>query len=480
MKWTWLVLLLLVVVGCDVHSGDDDDDDARGDGAVTRDAAVRDASSPTGRDGSVSLPDTGVGLPEEDGGDEDGGGPGRPTYACDPDNGGIALPAGFCAVVFAHDLGRARQLTVTPSGDVYVAIGNLPSENSTGDIAALRDSDGDFRADVVEHFGSGGGNGVQWRGGQLYFAQDDRVVRYALPDGELAPTAEPESIVLGLPATGDHYAKTLVLDGNDLYVNIGSATNSCQENNRQLESPGKDPCPELEERAGVWRFAADQLNQTPVDGARFVKGTRNLVALTLHPTDGALWAVQQGRDQLYENWPALYSKSDDMRLPSEELLRLEQGGDYGWPYCYHDELLGRMVLAPEYGGDAVMAGRCMDVEEPVTVYPAHWAALSIAFYTGTQFPARYRNGAFIAFHGSRFDPQAPTDMVPGYNVVFQPFLGGQPNGMFEEFASGFAGDARPLPDEAEHRPVGLAVMPDGSLLISDDVGGTVWRVFHTR
>src|SRR5689334_16112747 len=201
MKWTWLVsILLLTLVGCEVSSGDDDDDHARGDAAVTRDAAVRDASSPPGRDGSVSLPDTGVGTPEEDGGDEDGGSAPHPTYACDPDNGGIALPSGFCAVVFAHDLGRARQLTVTPSGDVYVAIGNRPDENSTGDVAALRDSDGDFRADVIEHFGTTGGNSVQWRNDQLYFAQDDRVVRYALPDGELLPPAEPDAIVLGLPS----------------------------------------------------------------------------------------------------------------------------------------------------------------------------------------------------------------------------------------------------------------------------------------
>jgi glucose/arabinose dehydrogenase len=439
---------------------------------------VRDASSP--RDGSVR--DTGVRDDEDSGSDEsdeDAGEPG-PKVACDSDNGGIELPAGFCALVYADGLGRARQLATTPAGDLYVAVSNAPDGSTKGEIVALRDSDGDLRADRVERFGDTGGNGILWKNGQLFFAQNERVLRYDVPDGTLLPSTDPVTIVTDLPATGDHYAKAIVLQGMDLYVNIGSPSNSCQQNNRTLESPGIDPCTELDNRAGVWRFNATLVEQEQADGSRFVRGARNLTAITLHP-DGALYAVNNGRDQLYENWPSLYTMLDDQRLPAEEMFRLEEGADYGWPYCYYDDVLGRPVLAPEYGGDGVMAGRCGELEEgPIAVFPAHWAALSMLFYDSDQFPARYRGGAFIAFHGSRFEPQAATDDVPGYNVVFQPFSNGSPNGAFEEFATGFAGDGRPLPEQAKHRPVGLAVGRDGSLFVSDDVGGRIWRVFYER
>ena len=371
--WLWLVLGLVAVpgvIGCDIDS---DDDDTRSDASAGRDGAVGGSGGSGASDGAVTRDsgrdDDDARVDETD--DEDAG-PGRPQIACDEDNGGISLPSSFCAVVFADELGRARHLTVTPSGDVYVAIANAPDGSSKGQIVALRDSDGDQRADRIERFGDDGGNGIVWRGGQLYFAPDDRVLRYALADGVLVPTGNPDTIVSGLPIEGDHKAKTIVLEGDDLYVNIGSATNSCQQNNRALESPGIDPCPELDTRAGVWRFNADAVDQEQVDGARFVRGGRNLTALALH-TSGVLYAVQNGRDQLYENWPMLYSPLDDERTPSEELFRLDEGADYGWPYCYHDEILGRKVLAPEYGGDAVMAGRCADVEEPLSVLPAHWA-----------------------------------------------------------------------------------------------------------
>jgi glucose/arabinose dehydrogenase len=476
MKWLLLVLGISSVFACEI--GDDDDDDpGRGDAAQARDGAVgRDASSPG--DGAVAR-DTGT--RDEDSGsderDEDAGGSG-PMVDCDTDNGAIDLPPGFCAVVFANGLGRARHLAVTPAGDLYVAVANSLDGSTLGSVVALRDSDGDLRADRVERFGDAGGNGVLWQDGKLFFAQNDRVERYDLPSGELVPAGEPVTVVRDLPITGDHYAKSIVLKGSDLYVNIGSATNSCQQVNRTLESPGIDPCTELDTRAGVWRFNAALVEQAQADGARFVRGARNLTAIALNPDDSAMYAVNNGRDQLYENWPSLYTMLDDQRLPSEELFRVVEGNDYGWPYCYYDELLGRAVLAPEYGGDGVMVGRCADLDDPLTVYPAHWAALGMVFYDEAHFPARYRGGAFIAFHGSRFEPQAPTDDVPGYNVVFQPFLDGSPNGAFEEFAVGFAGDARPLPEQAAHRPVGLAVAPDGSLYIGDDVGGRIWRVFY--
>lgn len=400
---------------------------------------------------------------------EDEGGP-----ACVED-GSITLPAGFCATVFAEGLGPARHIAVSPSGDVFVAIADQ-LDGTRGGVVALRDEDGDGASDRRETFAGRGGNGIAWHQDRLYFAQNDRIVRYRMPDGVLAPDEAPEVVVSGLPNVGNHNAKTVVVtDAGDLFVNMGSATNACQEEDRVPGSPGIDPCPELAVRAGIWRFDGDATDQVEDDGERYATGTRNANALALD-SYGTLWAAVNGRDQLYDNWPELYTPEDELRLPSEEILRVAEGADYGWPYCYHDPDLDRMVLAPEYGGDGTTADYCASVEEPTAVLPAHWAPLGMIFYRGQQFPARYRGGMFIANHGSWAEPQATTP--PGYDVVFVPASAGEVRGTYERFAEGFAGDARPLPQAAEHRPVGVAEAPDGSIYISDDVGGTIWRVYY--
>jgi glucose/arabinose dehydrogenase len=412
-----------------------------------------------------------------DGGDapDDGG-----STVCDEGNGSITLPDGFCATVFADNLGLARHMAVTPSGDVFVAINNS-RDGALGEVIALRDEDGDGRSDVMEAFSDAGGNGIAWRDGQLYFAQDDQVLRYDMPDGELLPTADPEVVVSGLPANADHLSKSIAIsDAGELMVNIGSASNSCQVQNRAQESLGRDPCPELDIRAGVWSFDADGVDQIQEDGVRFGEGLRNMVALAFHPVTGALFGVQNGRDQLYDSWPDVFAPEDEIDLPSEEVFLID-GGDtpYGWPYCYHDPFLDQKLLAPEYGGDGVTVGECADVVQPDYAFPAHWAPLGNMFYTGEMFPERYQDGMFVAFHGSRFEPNATGDL-PGYNVVFLPFDGDLPaQGDFEVFADDFAGDARPLPDEAEHRPVAMAQGPDGEMYISDDHGGRIWRVVYT-
>jgi glucose/arabinose dehydrogenase len=400
----------------------------------------------------------------------------RAAVTCDSDNGGLTLPAGFCAVVVAKGLGRARHLVVRPNGDIYVARNNPPTGTVRG-VIALRDRDGDGKADVQESFGATGGNGIAWRSGALYHAPNDRIIRWDLPDSLLVPRSAALDIVSGLPANGDHVSKTVVLDGSGgMYVNIGSGTNSCQVQDRERESPGKDPCPELAFRAGVWHFDANTPGQTQDDGTRFASELRNMVALAINPSDSALYGMQNGRDQLWPNWPQLFTPRDDALLPAEELFRIEQGKLYGWPYCYYDPIQQKKVLAPEYGGDGNAVGRCSTRENPIDDYPAHWAPLGMLFYTGTQFPAKYQGGLFIAFHGSRFDPtQQPAG--PGYQVTFTPFTGGNPTGNFETFADGFAG-GNPTPTGAAHRPVGLAQGPDGSLYVSDDKGGWVWRIVY--
>ncbi|MDQ3500171.1 MAG: PQQ-dependent sugar dehydrogenase [Actinomycetota bacterium] len=263
-----------------------------------------------------------------------------------------------------------------------------------------------------------------------------------------------------------------------MYVNIGSASNSCQVENRVLMSPGIDPCPELPVRAGVWAFPAGRLGQTQSDCVRHATGLRNMVALALHPVSGNLWGAQNGRDQLFENWPNLYTFEDDLVLPAEELFNIVRGGDYGWPYCYYDPFLALKVLAPEYGGDGEIQGRCTEALDPNEVFPAHWAPLSMVFGQDLRFPASYQRGAFIAFHGSRFEPELQPQ-GPGYNVAFVPFArDAVVTDAWTDFADGFAGPSTNLPEDAEHRPVGLAVGPDGSLYVSDDVGGRIWKITY--
>jgi glucose/arabinose dehydrogenase len=288
----------------------------------------------------------------------------------------------------------------------------------------------------------------------------------------------PEVIVSGMPATGDHVTKTIVVtDDGTLFVNLGSASDVCQVVNRQVASPGVDPCPELPVRAGVWRYDANLPGQVHGTSARFATGTRNMVALALNPENGGLYGVQHGRDNLNLYWPALFTPQDQAELPSEEFFRILGDAEYGWPYCYHDPRQNLKVLAPEYGGNGTVVGRCATMQQPLLTFPAHWAPNGLHFYAGEQFPGKYRGGAFVAFHGGFNRPNPFRD--EGYNVVFVPFRNGVPSGDVQVFADGFIGpDAVNLPADADHRPVGVAEGPDGSLYVTDDRGGRIWRILH--
>jgi glucose/arabinose dehydrogenase len=391
--------------------------------------------------------------------------------ACATDLVGISLPAGFCATVFADSLGPARHMVSAPNGDLFVAVGNRGQVR--GGVVALRDSDRDGRADVQRRFGNGGNTGIALANGYLYLDVAPAIVRYPLGAGQLEPSGPPDTLVTGLP-TGGHGSRTFVIDGSSLLVVVGSRTNSCQAADRQLESPGVPDCPELQTRAGIWQFDANRLGQTQANATRFATGIRNAVAFTKHPTTGDLYAMQHGRDQFLQNWPKLYDAKESAEGPSEEFLLVRKGNDYGWPFCYHDREKDREILAPEYGGDKNTQGRCANVTPPITAFPGHWAPNDLMFYTGRQFPEKYRGGAFIAFHGSwNRDPEP----LAGYNVVFNPMVNGRPTKEFEIFADGFAGDTK-QPRGATYRPTGLAQGPDGSLFISDDVKGRIWKVMY--
>jgi glucose/arabinose dehydrogenase len=253
------------------------------------------------------------------------------SLACDAANGGIVLPAGFCAIVVADQVGLARHVTVRPNGDVYVALRRKPDGSDNGGILALRDTDGDGKANRVERFGTLGGTGIAWYQGALYFAADDRVLRYTISGTNLLPSSAPVTIVSGLPAAAEHKAKNITFGSSYLYVNIASGSNSCQVQNRALESPGQDPCPELATRAGVWRFNPSRTGQTQSDGLRFATGLRDMLALAVKPGSGVLYGVQHDRDLLGKNWPRVFTMAQDATTPAEEFVRIRQGDDYGWP-----------------------------------------------------------------------------------------------------------------------------------------------------
>ena len=411
----------------------------------------------------------------------------RPA-GCDEGNAGLTLPAGFCASLFAEGLGHARHLAIAPSGDVFVNTSSSKQGKFTnapgGFIVALRDADKDGHAEIVERFGTayevgkpGGGTGIAVFGDGLFVEVDDAIVRYPLRAGAIVPPGPSEAVLSNLPMDGDHTMHPFAISSQGvLYVNSGSASNSCQVQNRSIESPGQQPCRELTTRAGIWRYDAAKRGQTFSAAERFATGARNTVALAVHPIDGALYAAVHGRDQLSDNWPKLFTDAQNTELPAEVLVRVAGGEDFGWPRCYFDGARGKYFLAPEYGGDGTKEGDCAVKPMPAVTFPAHWAPEAMVFSQGTAFPAAYRDGAFVSFHGSwnRKPRQA------GFLVAFVPYAEGRPAGRSQEFATGFAGPELPAdPAQAAHRPMGLAVGPDGALYVSDDVKGRIWRIIAT-
>ncbi len=333
----------------------------------------------------------------------------------------LRVPAGFHVSVFAQNLQGVRFLALGPGNTVYA------SQPGSGVIVKLPDSNHDGVADnsVIVASGLRGPFGIAFRGDTMYVAEERDVKRFD-PGG-----AAPVTIVPNVPS-GGHSTRTILFgpDGK-LYLAVGSSCNLCDERDSM-------------------RAAVTQLNPDGSGGRIFARGLRNTVGMAFNPTTGQLWGGNNDRDNL----------GDD--LPPEHVNIIKDGRDYGWPECY---LPGKPN--PEYG-----SADCSHVEPPTITIQAHSAPLGLAFYTGTQFPREYRGDAFVTLHGS-WNRSVPT----GAKVVrVEVDSGGRRAVGVEDFIVGWQ-----RPDGSRWgRPVGLLVLPDGSLLVSDDMGGKIWRITYGR
>lgn len=408
----------------------------------------------------------------------------------DKNNGGLILPGNFEAVVVADSIGNSRHITVNDNGDIYAKLAYNDVMNGKGGTVALRDLDNDGKADIIAYFGDyrdigGLPTGVSIYNGYLYTSTVKNVLRNKLKPGELIPESKTEVILTDEDTAlyrHWHTTKPLAFDkeGN-MYVPFGAPTDAAQD--IKTVGPagipggkGLDPAPDLETHAGIWRFDANKTGQTQKDGYKYATGIRSVLGIAWSPLDNSLYCVMNGMDNFHTRYPKIYSSWQAAMLPAEPLLKVTEHSDFGWPYAYYDQLQGKNMLQPGYGGDGKIIGRASKFDTPAIAFPGHWAPMDLLFYQGNQFPERYKKGAFVAFHGS-------TDRSPypqaGYIVCFVPFENGSPTGKWEVFADGFTGvDTVVNTTDARYRPMGLATGPDGSLYISESNKGRIWRIMY--
>jgi glucose/arabinose dehydrogenase len=335
----------------------------------------------------------------------------------------------------------------------------------------LKDKDKDGVYEEKTMFGNYPGTGIGIDGEYFYAASNKGVNRYALnAQGEIADVNTYETIVDGLPDHGRDNAKPFVFDTDrkHIYVTIGSWNDPCR-----VPGTGKgmSPCAILDSAGGIWQFDANKLNQKFQDGVRYATGLKNAVGITWNTQTNSLFAMAHGRGQFHDFYPQYYTPQMSQELPAEAMYEFKKAGDdAGWPYIYYDQKQNKKIVAPEYGGDGKKTGGNTALDPTVT-FPAHMGPNDLLFYTGNQFPAKYKNGAFIAFHGQS------AEFKKGYLVGFVPFKNGKPSGKWEIFADNFAGTDLVKPTgPIQHRPCGLAQGPDGSLYVSDDLGGSIYRI----
>jgi glucose/arabinose dehydrogenase len=339
--------------------------------------------------------------------------------------GEIKLPVGFTISHFVDGLEGPRMMAVGPGGHLYVA------ERGAGRVVRLPDRDRNGSADqvevVVQNLNAPSSLAF-FRDGSLFVAETTRVLRLSNPDQE-GTYQERQVIVDGLPS-GGHSTRTILFspDWEYLFVSVGSSCNVCEEDDSR--------------RAAVVRYNPDGSGEQ-----LYAVGLRNAVGITFHPQTGQLWATNNGRDWL----------GDDQ--PPETVYLVDAGDDFGWPRCH----AGR-IIDPEFGGPDA----CQGVEDPVVEMQAHSAPLGLGFYSGDQFPEEYHGDLFVAFHGS-WNRSKPT----GYKVVRIPMKNGEP-GSVQDFAWGWLREN----GTSFGRPVDVLTGSDGSLFVSDDSGGVIYRISY--
>jgi glucose/arabinose dehydrogenase len=380
----------------------------------------------------------------------------------------IKVPSGFLVTEIAKNQGSVRHITVSKQGHLYAKLSKLKDGNG---IVQLKDTDQDGVFNEQTLFANYPGTGILMDGDYLYASSNKGVFRYALnAKGEVADFNKPETIVDGLPDHGRDNAKPFVFDRDKkhIYVTIGSWNDPCRVPGT---GQGMNPCAILDSAGGVWQFDANKLNQRFQDGLRYATGLKNAVGITWNPQTNSLFAMAHGRGQFHDFYPQYYTPQQSQELPAEAMYEFKKpGDDAGWPYIYYDQIQNKKIVAPEYGGDGKKTGG-ENALNPVVAFPAHLGPNDILFYQGNQFPAHYKHGAFIAFHGQS------SELKKGYLVAFVPFKNGKPSGKWEIFADNFAGTDLAKPTgPIQHRPCGLAEGPDGSLYVSDDLGGSIYRI----
>jgi glucose/arabinose dehydrogenase len=395
-------------------------------------------------------------------------------------NDGLKLPSGFHASVVAEGLGASRHIAVRDNGDVFISTPRNQQGIGGGIIAIHMNAD--HTAGQTQHFGAvDGGTGILFYRGALYASSPGRIYRYNFHGKGLLPDPEPQIVVDGMPAIHGSNRIITVDDKGDLYVAMGGSGNICNDPSVAKGKPpvGLKPCPDMGQRAGVWRFSATKLNQQfPKDGTQVATGIRDISALDWSKADGALYGISHGRDQTHTQFPNLISASEDDNI-ADEMHKIGKNTDFGWPYTYYDGVKNVRYTAPEYGGDGKTPATG-DYDKPVATFQGGRSApLDLTFYTGKQFPAEYRGGAFVVMHGAG-GPQLPGGHN-GYDIVFLPFDKNGKSGAATTFADGFAGPDASYKNgggKAKYRPTGAAVAPDGSLYVVDSNKGRLWRISY--
>ena len=378
---------------------------------------------------------------------------------------GIVVPKGFSVDVIGTDLGSPRHISVAQNGTIYA------NRSKDDGFFVLKDSNGDGLLDNKKVIGHARGTEVLLKNDYLYTSSNSAIYRYKLDENqEIINAATPELIVSGLADHGRDNAKPFTMDAaSNIYVTIGSWNDPCR---KAGTGEGIMPCSILDSAGGIWRYNANILNQSFSSGTRYAKGVKNGVALDWNFETNSLFSVVHGRGQFHDYYPQFYNPEQSALLPAETFYELHEGDDVGWPYVYYDHVQQAKIVAPEYGGDGKKTGG-EDALTPIMAFPAHLGPNDLLFYTGTAFPKKYRNGAFIAFHGQS------SELKKGYFVAFVPFKNGKPTGKWEIFADNFAGIDLAKPDgPIQHRPCGLAQGPKGELYVSDDLNGTIFKISY--